>query len=279
MGSLEGKVAFITGAARGQGRNHAIRLAERGVDIIALDVNASIGTVPYPGPDADDLAETVRAVEACGRRIVAAQADVRDAAAVKAVADEGFEAFGRIDIVVPNAGIASVAAAGDLTQEIWDDMIGINLSGVWHTVSAALPHVRAGARGGSIVLIGSVASHKAVPNLTHYVAAKHGVIGMTKTLALELGPENIRVNALSPTNVDTPMVQNEFIRKLFLPDIESPTRADCEQPDSAYVLANAIPVPWIDVEDVTNALLFLVSDEARYITGVALPIDAGFLLK
>lgn len=279
MSTLEGKVAFITGAARGQGRNHAIRLAERGVDIIALDINRSITTVPYPGPGPDDLAETVRQVEALGRRIVAREADVRDAAAVKAVVDEGVAELGRLDIVVPNAGIASVAAAGELTQKIWDDMIGINLSGAWHAISAALPHVRAGGRGGSIVLIGSVASHKGIPNLTHYVAAKHGVVGIGKTLALELGPENIRVNVLSPTNVDTDMVQNEFIRKLFLPDIESPTREDCEQPDSAYVLANAIPVPWIDSEDVTNALLFLVSDEARYITGVALPIDAGFLLK
>jgi SDR family mycofactocin-dependent oxidoreductase len=272
-------VAFITGAARGQGRNHAVRLAERGVDIIALDINRSIGTVPYAGPGPEELAETVAQVEALGRRIFARDADVRDAAAVKAVVDEGVAEFGRLDIVVPNAGIASVAAAGELAEDIWNDMIGINLSGAWHAVSAALPHVRAGGRGGSIVLIGSVASHKAVPNLTHYVAAKHGVIGVMKTLALELGPENIRVNAISPTNVDTPMVQNEFIMKLFLPEIESPTRADAEDPDSAYVLANAIPVPWIEVEDVTNALLFLVSDAARYITGVALPVDAGFLLK
>jgi (+)-trans-carveol dehydrogenase len=279
MGSLEGKVAFITGAARGMGRNHAVRLAERGVDIIALDINESIPTVPYPGPTPDDLAETVRLVEGLGRRIVSRQADVRDAAAVKAAVDEGVAELGRLDIVIPNAGIASVAATGDLTPEIWDEMIGINLTGAWYAVGAALPHVRAGGRGGSVVLIGSVAAHKGLPNLAHYVAAKHGVIGMTKTLALELGPENIRVNALSPTNVDTPMVQNEFIRKLFLPEIESPTREDCEQPDSAYVLANAIPIPWIDAEDVTNAMLFLVSDEARYITGVALPIDAGFLLK
>lgn len=276
----EGQVAFITGAARGMGRNHAVRLAERGADIIALDINRSISTVPYPGPDDEDLAETVRLVEATGRRIVAREADVRDAEAVKAVVDEGVaELGGRLDIIVPNAGIASVAATGDMTTKIWDDMIGINLSGVWYAVAAGLPHMRAGGRGGCIVLIGSVASFKGIPNLVHYVAAKHGVVGMAKTLAAELGPEHIRVNALCPTNVDTDMVQNEFIRKLFLPEIESPTREDCEQPDSAYVLANAIPVPWIDAQDVTNALLFLVSDAARYVTGTAIPIDAGFLLK
>jgi len=279
MSQLEGKVAFITGAARGQGRNHAVRLAERGVDIIALDINRSISTVAYPGPDADDLAETVRQVEATGRRIIAREVDVRDADKVKAVVDEGFEQFGRIDIIIPNAGIASVAAVGDLTPKIWDDMIDINLNGVWYSIAAALPHMRAGGRGGSIVLIGSVCSQKGMGNLAHYVAAKHGVAGMTKTLAFELGVENIRVNSLWPTNVDTDMVQNEWVRKLFLPEIESPTREDCEQPDSAYCMANAIPVPWIDIDDVTNVVLFLVSDEARYITGTGIPIDAGFLLK
>lgn len=279
MGSLEGQVAFITGAARGQGRNHALRLAERGVDIIALDINASIPTVAYDGPTADDLAETVRLVEATGRRILARQADVRDIDAVRAVVDEGVAELGRLDIVIPNAGIASIAPAREMTDQMWHDMIDINLNGAWHTVSTALPHVKADGTGGSIVLVGSVASYKGLPNLVHYVAAKHGIVGMTKTLAAELGPERIRVNAVCPTNVDTPMVQNEFIMKLFMPDLEHPTRADAEKPDSAYVAANAIPVPWIDVEDVTNAILFLVSDEARYITGVALPIDAGFILK
>jgi (+)-trans-carveol dehydrogenase len=278
-GSLQGKVAFITGAARGQGRNHAIRLAERGVDIIALDVNRSIPSVPYPGPRPEDLAETVAQVEALDRRIFAREADVRDAGAVKAVVDEGVAELGRLDIIIPNAGIASLAPVGEMTADHWNDMIGINLNGAWYAVDAALPHVRAGERGGSIVLIGSVASYKALPGLAHYTTAKHGIVGLTKTLALELGPENIRVNALCPTNVDTPMVQNESIMKLFLPDIETPTRADAERPGSPYIEANAIPIPWIDSDDVSNALLFLVSDAARYITGVALPIDAGFLLK
>jgi len=166
-----------------------------------------------------------------------------------------------------------------MSNEMWHDMIDINLTGVWHTVHASLPHMKADGTGGSIVLVGSTASYKGIGTLVHYVSAKHGIVGMTKTLAAELGPERIRVNAVCPTNVDTPMVDNEFIMRLFMPDLEHPTRADAEQPDSPYVAANSIPVPWIDVDDVTNAILFLVSDEARYITGVALPVDAGFLLK
>jgi (+)-trans-carveol dehydrogenase len=279
MSSLEGKVAFITGAARGQGRNHALRLAERGVDIIALDINRSIPTVAYEGPTADDLAETVRMVEALDRRIVAREADVRDRDAVRAVVDEGVAELGGLDIVIPNAGIASIAPAREMTDVMWQEMIDINLNGAWHTVSAALPHMKADGTGGSIVFVGSVASYKGLPNLVHYVAAKHGVVGMTKTLAAELGPERIRVNAVCPTNVDTPMVDNEFIMKLFMPDLERPTREDAMAPDSNYRAANAIPIPWIEVDDVTNAVLFFVSDEARYITGVALPVDAGFLLK
>lgn len=280
MGSLEGKVAFITGAARGQGRNHAVRLAERGVDIIALDNCDSIPTVAYGGTTPEDLEETVRQVEALDRRIYAQQADVRDLEGVRSVVDRGVaELGGRLDIVIANAGIASISPSREMSDEMWHDMIDINLNGVWHTVRTALPHLKSDGTGGSIVLIGSVASHKGLPNLVHYVAAKHGVVGMTKTLAAELGPENIRVNAVCPTNVDTPMVQNEFIMKLFMPELEHPTREDAEKPDSAYRAANSIPVPWIDVDDVTNAIMFLVSDEARYITGVSLPVDAGFLLK
>lgn len=279
MGSFEGKVAFITGAARGQGRNHALRLAERGAEIIALDNNASIDTVAYPGASDADLAETVRLVEATGRKIVARKADVRDLDAVRDVVEEGVAQFGRLDIVIPNAGIASIAPVREMSNAMWHDMIDINLTGVWHTVHASLPHMKSDGTGGSIVLVGSTASYKGIGTLVHYVSAKHAIVGMTKTLAAELGPEHIRVNAVCPTNVDTPMVDNEFIMRLFMPDLEHPTRADAEKPDSPYVSANTIPVPWIDVDDVTNAILFLVSDEARYITGVALPVDAGFLLK
>jgi len=277
--SFDGKVAFITGAARGQGRNHAVRLAERGVDIIALDINHSLETVPYEGPTADDLAETVKQVEAEGRRIVAREGDTRDLDTVRGVVDEGVAELGRLDIVIPNAGIASVAAAREMSPETWQEMIDINLNGSWHTVTASLPHLKSDGSGGSIVMIGSVASYLGLPNLAHYNAAKHAIHGIVKTLAVELGPERIRVNAVCPGNVATEMVINEFIMKLFMPDLERPTRADAEAEGSAYREANSIPVPWIEVDDVTNAILFLCSDEARYITGVALPVDAGFIVK
>ncbi|WP_026909987.1 mycofactocin-coupled SDR family oxidoreductase [Patulibacter minatonensis] len=282
MGDLEGKVAFITGAARGQGRNHALRLAERGVDIIALDVNRSIDTVSYPGPDAEDLAETVRLVEALDRRIVAVEADVRDPDAVRSVVEEGIETFGRLDIVIPNAGIASVASAREMSDAMWHELIDINLNGTWHAISASLPHMglsSPGGRGGSIVLIGSVASFKGMANIVHYVATKHAMVGIAKSLAFELGPDHIRVNVICPTNVDTPMVQNAFTRKLFMPDVENPTREDAEREGSPHRQANAIPVPWIDPDDTTNAMLFLVSDTGRYVTGTAIPVDAGFLTK
>ena len=279
MASLEGKVAFITGAARGQGRNHAVRLAERGVDVIALDLTDSVATAPYAGATAEDLAETVRQVEGHGRRIVARTADVRDLDAVRSVVDEGVSELGRLDIVIPNAGIASFDAAREMSDETWKDVIDINLNGVWHTVHASLPHLKADGTGGSIVLIGSVASFKGVPHLVHYVTVKHGLVGMAKTLAAELGPERIRVNAVCPGNIDTPMIQNDFIRGVFMPDVERPSREDAAQPGSPFYDANVIPIPWLEADDVTNAILFLVSDEARYITGVALPVDAGYLLK
>jgi SDR family mycofactocin-dependent oxidoreductase len=279
MGSLEGKVAFITGAARGQGRNHAVRLAERGVDVIALDLNDSISTVPYDGATDEDLAETVRQVEGHGRRILAHKADTRDLDAVRSIIDAGVAELGRLDIVIPNAGIASFDPAREMSDQTFKDVIDINLLGVWHTVHASLPHLKADGTGGAIVLTGSVASFKGIPNLVHYVAAKHGLVGMAKTLAAELGPERIRVNVVCPGNIDTEMVVNQATLGIFMPELEHPTRADAEKPGSAYYGANVIPIPWLEVDDITNAILFLVSDEARYITGVALPVDAGYLLK
>ena len=275
-GRLEGKVAFITGAARGQGRSHAVRLAQEGADIIAVDLCAQVDSVPYQMATPEDLADTVKQVEALDRRIVATQADVRDYGALKAALDDGVAQLGRLDIVAANAGIFSFGRAEELPEQTWQDMIDTNLTGVWHAAKAAIPHLIAGGRGGSIVLTSSAAGLKAYANAAHYVSAKHGVVGLMRTLALELAPHMIRVNSLHPTQVDTDMVMNEFTFKLFSPDIEHPTIEDFGPASQAM---NALPIPWVEPVDISNALLFLASDEARYITGVTLPVDAGTVIK
>ena len=275
-GRVDGKVAFITGAARGQGRSHAITLAREGADIIAVDIAAQIASVPYPMATWEDLAQTVKEVEATGRRIVAAVADVRDYDALKQALDEGVARLGRLDIVSANAGITSYGRAEDLAEQTWRDMIDVDLTGVWHAVKAAIPHLRAGERGGSIILTSSDNGLKASQSLAHYVAANHGVIGLMRTLALELAADFIRVNALAPTAVDTPMVMNEATYRLFRPDLENPTAEDMAEASRA---TNVLPIAWVEPVEISNALLFLASDEARYITGVALPVDAGQAIK
>jgi (+)-trans-carveol dehydrogenase len=275
-GRVEGKVAFITGAARGQGRSHAVTLAREGADIIAVDLCAQIASVPYPMATPEDLAQTVKEVEAAGRRIVATQADVRDYDALKVALDDGVAQLGRLDIVSANSGICSYGRAEELDEQTWRDMIDVNLTGEWHTAKAAIPHLRAGGRGGSMILTSSDAGLKASQNLAHYVSAKHGLIGLMRTLALELAPDFIRVNALAPTTVDTPMSHNEATYRLFCPDLENPTADDMAGPATAL---NVLPIPWVEPVDISNALVFLASDEARYITGVALPVDAGAAIK
>ncbi len=274
-GRVEGKVAFVTGAARGQGRSHAVRLAQEGADIIAVDIAAQIDSVPYPMATPEDLDETVRQVEALDRRIVAVQADVRDFDALKAAVDKGVAELGRLDIVASNAGIASYGSLEELTDQEWKDMIDVQLTGMWHAVKAAAPHLRASG-GGSIIITSSDAGLFAIPNLAHYNSAKHGVVGLMRTAALELAGDNIRVNSVHPTMVDTPMVNNESTYKLFRPDLENPTKEDLRP---AAQSLNALPIPWVDAVDISNAVLFLASDEARYITGVTLPVDAGANLK
>ncbi|ODU06364.1 MAG: 3-ketoacyl-ACP reductase [Pseudonocardia sp. SCN 72-86] len=274
-GKLEGQVAFVTGAGRGQGRNHAIRMAEEGADIIALDICRNVDSVFYDMSTPEDLEETVRLVEKAGRRMFARQADVRDEEAVAAVVDAGVAEFGRLDIVLANAGINTYAGTDTMTAPIWNEMIDINLTGVWNTCKAAIPHVIAGGRGGKIVLTSSMCGLKGWPNIAHYTAAKHGVVGLMRSLAQELAPHSIRVNTVNPTGVNTDMIQNEESWKLFCPDVENPTREDF-RPVAQDM--NALPVPWIEIDDVTNAIMFLISDDARYITGTTLQIDAGALL-
>ena len=276
MGRVEGKVAFITGAARGQGRSHAVRLAQEGADIIAVDVLEEIPGAPYGPATEEDLAETVAQVEALDRRIVARKADVRDQSALTAALDAGVAELGRLDIVCANAGISTaMAPAEDLAEEIWLDMIDVNLSGVWRTCKAAIPHLRA-AGGGSMILTSSDAGLFAFPNIAHYVSAKHGVVGLMRTLALELAPDMIRVNSVHPTVVDTPMVNNEATFRLFRPDLDNPGVEDFKV---AATTINALPIPWVEAVDISNAVLWLASDEARYVTGVALPVDAGAYAK
>ena len=278
MGQLEGKVAFITGAARGQGRSHAVRLAQEGADIIAVDLLGTVGTVGYPLATQEDMDETVRQVEALDRRIIASKADVRDSAALKAAVDDGVAQLGRLDIVLANAGIASFAPVDEMTDEMWDDMIDVNLTGVFKTVRAALPHLKAGGNGGAIVLTSSTAGIKGLANLAHYVAAKHGVVGLVKTLANELAPHMIRVNSVHPTSVDTTMIHNQQTYALFRPD-KAPSDVTRDDVGEAFQIMNALPIQWVEPVDISNAILWLVSDEARYVTGVQLPVDAGSVIK
>ena len=277
MGRMEGKVVLITGAARGQGRAHAQRLAAEGADVIAVDLAGPVQTVGYPAATPEDLAETVRAVEALDRRIVARQADVRDTDALATAVADGVAELGRLDGVVANAGILNaVKPSWELAEQEWQTMLDINLTGVWHTTKVAIPHLIAQDQGGSVVLISSTAGLRGIPNIAHYNAAKHGVLGLQRTLANELVEHRIRVNSVHPTNVRTTMIENESSARIYRPDLAEPTFEDAVP---ALARINMWPVPWIEVEDVANVVLFLLSDEARYVTGVALPVDLGMTQK
>jgi (+)-trans-carveol dehydrogenase len=282
MGRVEGKVAFITGAARGQGRSHAVRLAEEGADIIAIDIckpydDELAAGMAIPPSTPEDLAETADLVKGLDRRIVTAEVDVRDYDAVKAAVDSGVEQLGRLDIIVANAGIGNGGATLDETSDKdWQDMIDVNLTGVWKSVKAGVPHLIAGGNGGSIVLTSSVGGLKAYPHCGNYIAAKHGVVGLMRTFAVELGHHMIRCNSVHPTHVSTPMLHNEGTFKMFRPDLENPGPDDMAPICQMF---HTLPIPWVDAIDISNAVLFLASDEARYMTGVTLPVDAGGCLK
>ncbi len=267
-GRVTGKVAFITGAARGQGRSHAIRLAEEGADIIAVDICRDYGTVPYAMATEADLAETVKAVEALDRRIVATQADVRDAAALKAAVDDGVAQLGRLDIVSANAGICTVQSWDEVTPAVWQDTLDTNLTGVWNTMVVSVPHLIA-AGGGSIICTSSTAGIKGLPYLAPYVAAKHGVVGIARTMANELAIHKIRVNTVHPTGVDTPMGNG-------LGGLEPLINRD---PKLGPIYMNSLPVETVEPRDISNAVLFLASDEARYVTGLEFTVDAGNTIR
>jgi SDR family mycofactocin-dependent oxidoreductase len=270
-GPLKGKVAFITGAARGQGRAHALRLATDGADIIAVDLCDQIASVPYPLATPDDLAATVKLVEDTGSRIVAARGDVRDRASLSSALQAGLDEFGRLDIVVANAGIAPMQSGDDG----WHDVIDVNLTGVYNTIKVAIPTLVKQDTGGSIVLISSAAGLAGVGSpdagSVGYAAAKHGVVGLMRVYANLLARQNIRVNSIHPTGVETPMIDNDFTRG-WLAQMAAAV-------DNPGTLGNALPVEVLQPEDIANAVAWLVSDQARYITGVTLPVDAGFLNK
>ncbi|NMD61419.1 UNVERIFIED_ORG: SDR family mycofactocin-dependent oxidoreductase [Nocardia globerula] len=279
-GRVEGKVAFITGAARGQGRSHAVRLAEEGADIIAIDICAQIESNPYPLATEEDLAETAALVEKLGRRIVTVKADVRDRSQLKSALDEGLAILGHVDIVVANAGILPMAM-GDPHASDFVDAVDVDLVGVMNTVAVAMPHL---GRNGSVVITGSTAAM--MPNTTDnpsmgpgsagYGWSKKILMGYTEQLALHLAPEFIRVNCIHPTNCNTHLLHNDGLYSMFRPDLEHPTREDVEP---AFTTFQAMPIPYVEPADISNAVLYFASDESRYVTGQQLRVDAGSLLK
>ena len=271
MGMLDEQVAFITGGARGQGRSHALALAREGADIAICDIAASVDSVPYPLADQDDLAETKRQVEELGRRCVAVVADVRDTEQTEDAVGQTIAELGRIDIALANAGVCGFGAFTEITDEMWDDMIGIDLTGVFKTLRAVTPHlVERGS--GRIVATSSMGGKMGNPNLAHYVAAKWGVIGLVKTLALEIADKGVTVNAVCPATVDTEMVHNDALYGLFAPDLENPTKADVEP---RYTAMNPVPEPWTPAEEISAAILYLVSPAARMVTGTTLDVCMG----
>ena len=268
MGKLEGKVAFITGAARGQGRSHAIRLASEGADIIAVDICRQIDSVPYPMSSSADLASTVASVQALGRQIVACEADVRDFGQLSGAFTAGISELGRVDIVLANAGIGPLSIHHRVQE--WQDVLDVNLTGTYNTIRLAAPVMIEQGFGGAIVLTSSTAGLTGYggdsPGVLGYVASKHGIVGLMRSYANLLAPYQVRVNSVHPTAVNTPMGVNDAVKEFFDSD-----------PSLAVSLANALPVSMIEASDVSNAVAWLVSDDARYVTGTALPVDAGFI--
>ncbi|MGW5145261.1 mycofactocin-coupled SDR family oxidoreductase [Rhodococcus koreensis] len=270
-GRVNGRVVLVTGAARGIGRAQALRFAQEGADVVAVDLCGPVGTVVTPPASPEDLEVTAKLVRDRGRRIVTAQVDVRDGTALADAVTAAAGELGGLDFVCATAGITSSGAALELDSETWQTMLDVNLTGVWQTCKAAAPHlIERG--GGAMILTSSIAGLRGLVGVAHYTAAKHGVVGLMRSLAKELAPHRVRVNSVHPTNVDTDMIQNDMVRRAFRPDLEHPTR---EEFAAAAVTMNMLPIPWIEPVDVANAALFLASDEARYITAVALPVDAG----
>jgi SDR family mycofactocin-dependent oxidoreductase len=273
MGTLDGKIAFITGGARGQGRSHAVTLAEHGADVVIVDIDHDIESVFYPLATADDMDETMRLIDKTGRQALARTVDVRDSAALDAIVAEAVATFGHIDIVSANAGIATtMRKTWEMSDSDWQDVIDVNLTGVWRTVKAVVPPMIAAERGGCIVLTSSLAGLKGYSNIAGYVAAKHGVNGLMRTLANELGPYNIRVNTVCPGLIHTDMMMNQPTYDIFRPEIEHPSK---EEATEVFRSMQVLPTDWLEPRDVSEVIAWLASDSARFITGTAIPVDAG----
>lgn len=285
---VEGKVAFVTGAARGQGRSHAVRLAEEGADIIACDICEDIDAIGYPMGSEAELDETVAMIEALDRRVVARKADVRDVAALNRVVADGITELGKLDIVVANAGLVDQGPrTWEVSEESFQSQIDVLLKGVWNTYRATVPHLIEQGTGGSIIGTGSMVAIKAQPHISVYAAAKAGVVAMSDSLANEVAQHGIRVNTVHPTNVNTDLIwRNEGLQRLFMPELDRlPTKKEFAVPASG---ANLLwdpqadwphPIPWVEARDISNAVLYLASDEARYVTGLRLKVDLGALIK
>jgi SDR family mycofactocin-dependent oxidoreductase len=276
MGKFDGKVVFITGGARGQGRSHALAFAREGADIVITDLAKQTSTIPYAMSTEDNLNETTEAVESLDRRCVSIVADARDSNAMRDATQAAVEEFGKLDILIVNHGVVSLSPIADMSDETWDDTISTNLTGVFKTIRAALPHmVKQGS--GRILVTASMAAAMGIPTIGHYVASKWGVVGLVKSVALEVAKHNITVNAVSPTNCNTDMIHHDAFYKLFAPDLENATR---EQVAPSFASLHPLPdVPWIEPIDISNAMLFLASDEARFITGEVMHVSAGWIVQ
>jgi SDR family mycofactocin-dependent oxidoreductase len=270
-GSLRGKTAVITGGARGQGRSHALALANEGADIALFDLAASIGSVPYPLGTEADLEETQRMVHELDRRCETVVVDVRDGPAMIEAVDHVVARLGSVDILCANAGILTWSSVEEMTDQTWQDMIDVNLTGVFNAYRAVAPHLRQ-QRSGRVVATASMAGRGGFARIAHYVAAKWGLIGLTKSFALEMGQFNVTANVVAPTNVNTEMIQNDAVRQFFVPDVASPTEADMAKVMSGRT---GLGIPWVEPSDVSGAILYLVSDAARYVTGEVLHVAAG----
>jgi SDR family mycofactocin-dependent oxidoreductase len=273
---FDGHVVVVTGAARGQGRRHAVRFAELGADVVAVDICAQVSPVSYPMSTSENLARTVAEVEALGRGCAAYEADVRDLDALIGIAALVGDRFGRLDAIVANAGICITDRAWEMSDGAWDAVVDTNLTGVWNTAKAFVPLMVTAGHGGSVTLISSLAGMRGIRNAIGYVSAKHALTGLMRSLANELAEHRIRVNTVNPTNVATPMLLNDNTYRRFNPHLEAPTVEDTL---AGFSSLNLLPVPWVDPDDVSDAVLWLASAEGRYVTGVVLPVDAGGFVR